>query len=59
VAADPEQLLQLPGFDQETVDAVLAAARQQVTETGEASQAEGSDVEAAEAAEPAQEQEGE
>jgi N utilization substance protein A len=59
VAADPDQLLQLPGFDQETVDAVLAAARQQVTETGEASQAEGSDVEAAEAAEPAQEQEGE
>jgi N utilization substance protein A len=59
VAADPDQLLQLPGFDQETVDAVLAAARQQVTENAEASQAEGSDAQAAEAAEPAQEQEGE
>jgi N utilization substance protein A len=62
VAADPEQLLQLPGFDQETVDAVLAAARQQVTEIGDASQAESGDTPAAEAAEPAQdaqEQEGE
>src|SRR6187401_2165660 len=32
IAADPEQLGQLPGFDQDTVEAVLAAARQQVAE---------------------------
>jgi N utilization substance protein A len=62
IAADPDQLLQLPGFDQETVDAVLAAARQQVTEIGDALHAESGDTPAAEAAEPAQdaqEQEGE
>ena len=32
IAADPEQLEQLPGFDQDTVEAVQAAARQQVAD---------------------------
>jgi N utilization substance protein A len=36
MAAAPEDLGQLPGFDQDTVDAVLAAARQQVEEAAAA-----------------------
>jgi len=40
LAADPDQLGQLPGFDQDTVEAVLAAARQQAVETTETAAAE-------------------
>ncbi len=36
IAADPEHLGQLPGFDQDTVEAVLAAARQQASEAADA-----------------------
>ncbi|MEO8483365.1 MAG: transcription termination factor NusA [Acidobacteriota bacterium] len=39
IAADPEHLAQLPGFDQDTVEAVLAAARQHVSEAAAAAQA--------------------
>jgi N utilization substance protein A len=38
--ADPEQLAQLPGFDAETVEAVLAAARQQQAIDAQAAAAE-------------------
>jgi len=50
IAADPEQLGQLPGFDQDTVEAVLAAARQQVAEATSAA-----GVEEAATEEPAEE----
>jgi transcription termination/antitermination protein NusA len=48
VEADPAQLLLLPGFDQETVEAVQAAARQQVADDQAAAEA----ARAEQAAEP-------
>jgi N utilization substance protein A len=50
IEADPEQLAQLPGFDAETVEAVLSAARQQQVVNAEAAAAQAEAAAEAEAA---------
>ena len=44
LAADPEQLVGLPGFDQETVYAVMAAAKVQAASEDTASSPEAKDT---------------